>query len=176
MSTSIIITTATEKDAMALTELGVKTFLDTFAAENKKEDMDKYIAGQMSLEKITEELKDTANTFFLAYTNGQLTGYAKVRGTKVPDALKDNKPLELERIYVLHEHHGTKTGAALLQHCIDHALRDHYDVIWLGVWEHNYKAVNFYERWGFEFFGSHVFRLGDDDQTDVLMKKHFQRT
>jgi ribosomal protein S18 acetylase RimI-like enzyme len=45
------------------------------------------------------------------------------------------------------------------------------DNIWLGVWEHNHQAIKFYTTWGFEKFGDHLFLLGDDPQTDWLMKK-----
>jgi GNAT superfamily N-acetyltransferase len=171
LSSNLTIKTATIADAPALTALGIRTFRDTFDPHNRKEDMDKYVAEQMNQTQITNELHDTRNIFFLVYDNGALTAYAKIRDTIIPDELKDSTPLEIERIYVLAEKHGTKTGAALMQHCIDYALSNHYDVIWLGVWEHNTKAVSFYNRWGFELFGSHPFILGDDHQTDVLMKK-----
>lgn len=172
MANKITIAIAEAPDAAELRALSAKTFLDTFASDNKKEDMDKYIAENMSLEQITSELIDRANIFFLAYSNNRLSGYAKVRTAKTPDALKIYSPLELERIYVLKEYIGTGIGAALLQHCINTAVRSGHDVLWLGVWERNHKAVNFYKRWGFERFGSHIFRLGDDHQTDILMKKH----
>jgi ribosomal protein S18 acetylase RimI-like enzyme len=165
------ITIATVADAQDLTDLSIRTFVDAFSKDNKKEDMDKYIADEMSVEKLAAELADSNNTFFLAHNKKALTGYAKVRSIKKPEALKNNNPLEIERIYVLQQHHGTKTGAALMQRCIDYALQHKHDVIWLGVWEHNTPAVNFYKKWGFDFFGSHNFRLGDDIQTDVLMRK-----
>jgi ribosomal protein S18 acetylase RimI-like enzyme len=168
----IIITLATIKDAVPLTELGIRTFTDTFSKDNKKEDMDKYVSTEMNLDKITSELRDARNVFFLAYNNSVLSGYAKVRTIEIPIELTDHKPLEIERIYVRKEYQGSKVGAALMQQCIDHALSNNCDVIWLGVWELNHKAVNFYKRWGFEQFGSHPFVLGDDHQTDILMKKY----
>ena len=170
-SDNLVITIATPKDAALLTALSIDTFCETFAPYNKKEDMDKYISEEMNLTRITEELNDDNNIFFLASDNGIPIGYAKVRGTKIPEALKNNSPLEIERIYVLQKNQDMKTGSALMQHCIDYALSKQYNVIWLGVWEHNLKAIDFYKRWGFALFGSHLFRLGDDDQTDVLMKK-----
>jgi len=171
MTNDIRIITAKASDAQALTTLSVKTFRDTFGADNKKEDMDKYIAEDMSEARITQQLIDPQNVFFLAYREEALIGYAKVRSTKIPEALKYNRPIELERIYVVQDHLGTKAGAALLQHCISYAKENNKDVLWLGVWEHNHRAVSFYKRWGFDLFGSHHFRLGDDLQTDVLMKK-----
>ncbi len=174
MTTDIRIVTASVADAPALTALSIKTFWDTFAADNKTEDMEKYIAEDMSEERITQELRDKHNVFFLGYRGDMLIAYAKVRSTKIPEALKNNRPIELERIYVLQEHLGTKAGAALLQHCINYAVANNNDVLWLGVWEHNHRAINFYKRWGFDFFSSHTFKLGDDIQTDVLMKKELR--
>ncbi|MCW3120712.1 MAG: family N-acetyltransferase [Flavipsychrobacter sp.] len=172
METSpVIITTADIKDAELLTSLSVATFCETFMADNKKEDMDKYIAEEMSLEALTNELKDKENIFFLAAYNGTTVGYAKMRAIKKPEGLNSNNPIELERIYVLKEYLDKRIGSALMTHCIAYAHNGKHDTLWLGVWEHNYRAVNFYKRWGFELFGSHIFRLGDDDQTDVLMKK-----
>jgi ribosomal protein S18 acetylase RimI-like enzyme len=167
----LIITRAGVEEATAITSLSVTTFTETFAAQNDADDMARYLEEEMSLEQLTKELSDTQNYFFLATYDGTPAGYAKARATKIPTALAGRKPLEIERIYVLQAHHGKKVGAGLMQHCMEHARTNGYDVIWLGVWEHNYKAVNFYKRWGFELFGSHIFRLGTDDQTDVLMKK-----
>ena len=167
---SISITTADINDAGLLTELGITIFRATFGPDNNREDMDKYIADEMNIAKISGELVDPSNTFFMAWLNGAAIGYAKIRNTKRPPELTARNPLEIERLYVLHEYHGMKVGAALMSLCIDTAKKRNCDAVWLGVWEHNHKAVNFYKKWGFELFGSHIFRLGTDDQTDVLMK------
>jgi ribosomal protein S18 acetylase RimI-like enzyme len=42
--------------------------------------------------------------------------------------------------------------------------------IWLGVWEKNHNAIGFYTKNGFITFDKHLFLLGDDQQTDLLMK------
>jgi ribosomal protein S18 acetylase RimI-like enzyme len=94
-----------------------------------------------------------------------------MRTTYTPEELKDRRPIEIERIYVLQQYHDKKAGAALMAHCMEYATNNGYNTIWLGVWEHNHRAISFYKRWGFELFGSHPFILGDDHQTDVLMKK-----
>ena len=171
MSQKITIRNAVLSDAANLTELGVTTFVAAFGAGNTKEDMDKYLADAMSLEKIQSELADPSNIFYLAFLDDKLVGYCKVRATETPPELAGTEPIEIERIYVLQEYHGSKIGAALMDQCIAHARKHNHRAIWLGVWEHNTKAVNFYKRWGFEFFGSHGFLLGYDQQTDMLMKK-----
>ncbi|HXS38103.1 MAG TPA: GNAT family N-acetyltransferase [Flavipsychrobacter sp.] len=168
---SVSIRLANINDVETLHNLSITTFRDTFAHANKKEYMDQYIAEAMSIEQLTKELNDEGNKFFLAYIHDNLVGYTKMRTIETPQELKDRNPIEIERIYVLKEYHNKKVGAALMDHCINYAINNNYDIIWLGVWEHNYKAVDFYKRWGFTLFGSHIFMLGPDAQTDVLMKK-----
>jgi len=168
---TVLITKADPTDAALLTRLSVTTFIDTFGKDNAQADMDKYVAEEMNVAKITKELHDKNSLFFLAWYNGILTGYAKIRTSKIPAGLEKNKPLELERIYVLKEYHGKKIGAALMNLCLTHAIAHGHDIMWLGVWDANYRAINFYKQWGFELFGAHEFKLGDDVQTDVLMQK-----
>jgi ribosomal protein S18 acetylase RimI-like enzyme len=107
----------------------------------------------------------------LVELGNEIIGYAKMRVNLVENP--DMKSLEIERIYISKDYHGQKYGAMLMQKCIDVAIENNYESIWLGVWEHNPKAINFYQKWGFEIFGEHIFQLGDDAQTDFLMKKTF---
>ena len=158
-------------DAEIITQLSKVTFLETFEKDNAKADMDKYLAEEMNLERLTEELRDPGNRFLLAWYEDTPVGYAKLRSTKIPAELAGTNPMEIERIYVLRDYHGKKAGATLMAHSIAHATEQGHDMVWLGVWEHNHKALNFYKQWGFELFGDHHFLLGDDLQTDVLMKK-----
>ena len=167
----IKITRADQSHAAQLAALAIATFRDTFGPVNKQEDMDKYVAEEMNINKLTEELNDPDNLFFLAWSNNEMIGYVKLRIHKEPEELRNNKPIEIERIYVLQEQQGKKIGAALMSRSIANAKDNHHDVIWLGVWEHNHSAISFYKKWGFELFGSHPFVLGNDAQTDVLMKK-----
>src|SRR5579872_2537794 len=119
---TLLITRADPADVATLTGLSVTTFVDTFGKDNTQADMDKYIADEMNVAKITEELHDKNSLFFLAWHNGIPAGYSKIRTGKVPQGLEKNKPLELERIYVLKEYHGKKIGAALMGLCVTHAI------------------------------------------------------
>jgi len=172
MNTEIpIINRADSADAKTLTDLSIITFRDTFGPVNSTEDMDAYIRDEMNESKIQSELSDEANLFFVARMNDVAAGYVKMRSVPKPPELIGNNPMEIERLYVLHRFHGQKIGAALMKHCIYLAATSGHDVLWLGVWEHNNKAINFYTQWGFELFGSHPFVLGSDVQRDVLMKR-----
>lgn len=171
MSMEITIRVAGIFDAVLLRDISENTFVETFADQNSKEDMDAYIAENLNLEQITAELTDTNNTFFTAWHGDRLAGYAKVRVGATPVELLGSKTLETERLYVLQEYHGKKVGAQLMAECLTFATEAGYETLWLGVWEHNQKAIAFYRKWGFETFGAHIFKLGTDDQTDILMSR-----
>jgi len=79
--------------------------------------------------------------------------------------------MELARIYVITKMIGAGDGKALMNACIDVARQNNKDVLWLGVWEHNPRAIRFYTGFGFEKFDEHDFILGNDVQRDWLMKK-----
>jgi ribosomal protein S18 acetylase RimI-like enzyme len=170
MAGETVISRATLTDVKMLHQLSVRTFADAFGSQNRKEDMDQYLGTAMGIEQLTRELGDTENYFFLAWHKGRLAGYTKIRANGEPDIIAE-KPLEIERIYVLEEFQGKGIGASLMQHCLNHAAAGAYDVVWLGVWELNYKAVNFYKQWQFAICGSHPFLLGADKQTDMLMRR-----
>lgn len=157
-----------------LAELGRQTFQDTFAADNRPEDMAAYLAENFSPEKQLVELQDTKNTFLLAHMQQELVGYAKLSFDSTL-GLEEGKPatgrLEIERLYVLEDWLGTGLGAALMRRAIEEARKNSCRTIVLGVWEHNRRAVEFYKRFGFKEIGRHKFQLGEDIQNDLVLRK-----
>jgi ribosomal protein S18 acetylase RimI-like enzyme len=167
----IIIKEATASDAAIIADLSRRTFYDSFAAYNTVEDMDKFMNEQFSREKLMEEVGASGNIFLLAYINGEVVGYVRLK--ELPDTtIPANVPaIEIARIYAVETSIGKGVGSALMQQCIDIARQKNKQIIWLGVWEKNQRAIDFYKKWGFERFGEHEFVLGTDVQTDWLMKK-----
>ena len=163
---------ATEKDAELIADLSRETFFQTFAAENSKEDMDKFMNEQFTREALIKEVTTPGNIFLLAMEDDVPAGYARLRENNNPPELKVGHAIELARLYAASHSIGKGTGAALMQKCIEVAREKKFGVIWLGVWEHNERAIRFYTKWGFEKFGTHPFVLGNDRQTDWLMKKN----
>ncbi|MBO9202260.1 MULTISPECIES: GNAT family N-acetyltransferase [Niastella] len=168
---TIRIEVATKKDAALIADLSRQTFYDAFAADNTKEDMDKFMNEQFTREQLMEEVGREGNVFLLAYEGEEAIGYARMRETPKPVLLEGGPAIEIARIYAMQKSIGKGVGSALMQHCIAVAKQKSAGVIWLGVWEKNYKAIAFYTKWGFEKFSEHVFMLGNDPQTDWLMKK-----
>lgn len=162
---------ATIEDITLLCEIGIKTFVETYGNQNTPEDLKKYLEEKFNKKQISDDILTPKTIFLLLELENEIIGYAKMRVNLVENP--DMKSLEIERIYINRDYHGQKYGAMLMQKCIDVAIENNYESIWLGVWEHNPKAINFYQKWGFEIFGEHIFQLGDDAQTDFLMKKTF---
>jgi diamine N-acetyltransferase len=169
MSKTPYIRIATPSDVSKLCEIGTKTFVDTYGADNTPENLKEYIETRFNEKQISDELNTPNTVFLLVELDQDVIGYARMRVNLEENP--DEKSLEIERIYIDKAYHGQKCGALLMQACIDNAIQRGYTSIWLGVWEHNPKAIAFYQKWGFEVFGTHIFQLGDDAQTDYLMKK-----
>lgn len=166
-----VIRRASAEDAALLARLGEQTFVETFAEINTPEDMAAYLAASFTPEQLAIELSDSAATFLIAEAEGIAAGYAKLYAGKPEECIEGPKPVELVRLYVLREFLGRAVGAALMSVCMDEARRAGHETIWLGVWEHNERAKAFYRKWGFREVGSHVFQLGSDAQTDLLMER-----
>ncbi|WPC12015.1 GNAT family N-acetyltransferase [Riemerella anatipestifer] len=151
-------------------EVSKTTFYETFAADNTPENMQKYLDESFSVKCLREELLDEFSEFYFARVNGELAGYLKLNFGASQTELKDSKAIEIERIYVLKAFQGKRVGQALYEYALQVARDRGVDYIWLGVWEQNHKAIRFYEKNGFVAFDKHLFVLGDDLQTDIMMK------
>jgi ribosomal protein S18 acetylase RimI-like enzyme len=157
-------------DIDALQQLSRQTFFESFSALNTEENMTTYLREGFSAEKLTAELHNAASQFYFAELDGLAIGYLKINEGAAQTELKDDKGLEIERIYVSAAFQGKKIGQLLYDYAVDIALQGKYDYIWLGVWEENQKAIKFYKKNGFVEFDKHLFILGDDEQTDIMMK------
>lgn len=167
---TIEISKITKDEILQLQEIGRQTFYETFAESNTDDNMKTYLENGFSIDKITAELNDANAAFYFAKIDQRVIGYLKLNFGKSQTELKDDKGLEIERIYVLKEFHGQKVGQILYDKAIEIAKQKNVDYVWLGVWEENPRAINFYKKNGFVAFDKHIFKLGDDEQTDIMMK------
>lgn len=161
----------TLEDAELLAELGARTFSETFAGNNTPQDMAAYLASAFSPERQATELADPRCCYQIAEVEGRAVGYALLRSGSVPAGVDGDRPMELVRLYVSQESIGRGVGAALMWACIDEAQLRGHRTLWLGVWEHNLRAQEFYRKWNFREVGTHLFQLGEDAQTDLLMQR-----
>ncbi|MBX2906460.1 MAG: GNAT family N-acetyltransferase [Taibaiella sp.] len=170
-SLNLLIVPAKASDVQSLRQISIATFREAFAEQNAAEHMNEYIATALSESKLASELNTGQSQFMLAYMGQDLIGYLKVNFGDAQTEHVDGDTMEIERIYVYASVYGTGVGQALLNRAIEMAKAAGVTTIWLGVWEHNLKAVRFYQRNGFEKFGEHIFHLGSDAQVDILMRR-----
>ncbi len=168
------ITQVKENDIEQLQLIGKQTFQETFSDKNSEEDMQKYLNEAFSFTKLTNEIQDNNTLFYFAKHNNKVIGYLKLNHGKSQTELKDDKAIEIERIYVLKDFYGKQVGQLLFNKAMEISLQKKANYIWLGVWEENPRAINFYKKNGFEAFDKHVFKLGNDEQTDIMMKLKLQ--
>ncbi len=164
------ITRITTNEIDQLQKIGRQTFYETFSTGNTQENMQKYLDERFSIEKLTAELNEKNAIFYFAQLENKIVGYLKINFGDSQTELKDDKSLEIERIYVLKEFQGKKIGQILYDKAIEIAKQKDADYIWLGVWEENPRAIKFYKKNGFIEFDKHIFKLGNDEQTDIMMK------
>jgi ribosomal protein S18 acetylase RimI-like enzyme len=153
-----------------------QTFYETFSADNTEENMRKYLDESFSIARLTTELSSKETEFYFATLDNNVIGYLKINFGQSQTELLDDKAVEIERIYVLNEFHGKGVGKLLYEKAIHIARQKNADYVWLGVWEENHRAIRFYKKFGFAEFDKHIFRLGDDDQTDIMMKLNLTPT
>ncbi len=158
-------------EADTLLQFSKQTFYEFFAQQNDPVHFEVYVAVAFTPEKMHKELTNPDSGFYFAMDAKEIAGYVKINVNQAQNEFQDDNSLEVERIYVSGRHHGKGIGKQLLQFAINKAIELNKDFVWLGVWEHNPKAIGFYKSQGFDFCGSHDFMLGDDRQTDLLMRK-----
>lgn len=168
---AISIRMATPADAEFIADLSRSTFYESFAAQNTTENMDKFMNERFTREALIREVGMKNNIFLLAYDEKNCAGYAHLREKSLPPGIESHNAIEIARIYAVSNYIGRGVGKALMKRCIAIAEEKEKEMIWLGVWEHNARAIEFYIRQGFAKFGEHIFMLGNDAQTDWLMMR-----
>ena len=160
----------TTADAKMLSELGAKTFYDTFAKDNTPENMAAHLKNSFSPEIQFTELANPNHIFLIFEEGDKPIGYAQLILNSKEEFITGKKSLEVRRIYATQEYIGKGVGKALMQAAIREAEQRRCDSVWLGVWEKNPRAIDFYKKWGFKEVGTHIFTVGDDPQRDYIME------
>jgi len=166
-----IIRQCTKDDAAVLQEISRQTYRDTFSTASTAADMEEYLQKAYDLMKLEKELLNKNTYFYFIVTDRKVVGYLKLNIGAAQTDIKDDFSLEIERIYVRKELHGQKFGVVLMNKAIEIAKAYEKQYIWLGVWENNHRAFNFYQQNGFYKIGEHAFIMGKNSQIDWLLRK-----
>jgi ribosomal protein S18 acetylase RimI-like enzyme len=162
---------AAPSDALRLSRLGARTFRDAFAAENRPENLDAYLAKAYGVQQQSAELGDPSIATLIAEADQEMVGFAQLRGGSAPGCVTGPRPMELWRFYVAREWHGQGVASALMAAVVAEALGRGARTLWLGVWERNARAQAFYRKSGYVVVGRQSFMLGSERQTDLVMTR-----
>ncbi len=169
-----------------LQNLAIKTYQETFSDSNSEALLQQYYKESLNQEKLSKQLQNTNSEFYFLYvalttsegqsesnnTDAKLAGFLKLNVDDAQTDIHDPNALEVEKIYILKDFLSQGLGKELISFAIERANKKDKKYLWLGVWEHNFPALNFYYKMGFEQFGEHDFNMGGDIQTDLLLKRH----
>jgi diamine N-acetyltransferase len=161
------------EDVSALSAIARQTFYDTFKGTCADTDMQSFLDQFYNEEQLSKELNDKETYCFFAEANAVPVAYLHFKEdySNFPE-IKKWKALELKRIYVSKEFHGKGIAQKLMNFILDFAIEKKYEVVWLGVWEHNVRAQRFYKKYGFINSGfTHDFPIGSTPQTDIWLWK-----
>lgn len=166
----ISITRASEENLKDLQIISINSFYQAFRNDNAEEDMSNYLENNFNLEKLRDQLQNPLSSFYLVKENQETIGYFKLNFGHAQTDSHDPNALEIERIYLLEQYTGKGVAQEMMVKIIEIAKSSAVKIIWLGVWENNHRAIRFYEKYGFEKFNEHIFMLGQDAQTDWMMR------
>ena len=158
-------------DIPALREIAIRTQLDTFGAFNSEANMRAYLDQAYSLENLYRELDEAGSRNYLAIQDRKIAGFMRLRRNDEVEQLLGSNTIEMQRLYVDTNRKGEGIGSVMMREALAVADNESVDWIWLGVWERNIAAQKFYLKWKFEQFSEHVFQMGDDPQTDWLLRR-----
>jgi diamine N-acetyltransferase len=162
------------EDIPQLRELAIRIYRDTFSNQNTPENMEAFLRKDYSVENFEREFDEPGSQYFFACDEKNPVGYLRLRYNKEAEEHLGKNTIEIHRLYVDVNHQGKRVGHKLMEFAIEQAEKSDVDWIWLGVWEHNPKAQRFYERWGFTRFADHIFQMGNEAQTDWLLKRRIK--
>jgi ribosomal protein S18 acetylase RimI-like enzyme len=160
----------TIEDVNELQRFGKQVFYDSFIGQNTEENMQHYLSKAFTIPQLLREVENPFSQFYFAILDNQTIGYLKINFGKAQTELQDNQALEIERIYVAKEYQGKRVGESLFKKAMEIAKNANLDYVWLGVWEKNQKAIDFYQKQGFKIFDKHTFMMGEEEQIDWMMK------
>ncbi len=162
---------ATPADAPGLAHLAERTFRNAFGAANSAANMDDHCAENFGPEKQLAEIEDPRWSTLVVDADAALIAYGQLRWPAPPACIEGARPAEIYRLYVDLPWHGQGVAPTLMEALLDRARQGDADAVWLGVWEHNPRAISFYRKAGFREVGAQRFMLGSDPQRDIVMSR-----
>jgi ribosomal protein S18 acetylase RimI-like enzyme len=162
--------------AATLSAFAERLFRETYSADYAASDIDDYVARSFSVERQAAELAERGGrVFVIEDPQDGMLGFAHLRESPPPPALAGSHAVEIARFYVDRRWHGLGIARVLMAACVAEARSRSAEALWLLVYQHNGRAVAFYEKSGFTRAGTQPFRLGSRVDQDWVMVRRLSR-
>jgi len=159
------------EDWKQLQQISIETFTNTYQDKNDPIHFIKHIEYAFNEIQLKKELANpNCDFYFLLKKENELLGYLKFNEFTAQSEPMPDDHFEIERIYLKKPFQAKGLGNKMIEFAKEKAIQKKKKTIWLGVWEENPKAIGFYQKMGFEKTGTHIFKVGDDEQIDFVMK------
>jgi len=160
----------TVEDWKQLQQISIATFTHTYQHKNDPKHFNKHLDYAFNENQLKKELVNpNCDFYFLLKKENELLGYLKFNEFNAQSESMPDDHFEIERIYLNKQFQGKGLGKMMIEFAKEKAIQKKKKKIWLGVWEENPKAIGFYQKMGFEKTGTHIFKVGDDEQLDFVM-------
>ena len=136
--------------------------------------MDAHCAKSYGVALQLREIADPRMRTLVCEDRGTLIGYGQLRWDASQACVPAKHPAQIQRLYVDDGWHGTGVAHSLMTALLAAASAGGADQVWLGVWEHNPRALAFYRKFGFAAVGEHAFQFGNETQSDLVLSRPTQ--
>jgi ribosomal protein S18 acetylase RimI-like enzyme len=153
---------AQHQDHTILATIGKQTIIESHGSSASEEVMNTYVTNSFNLDKCKEELSNPNYIYHFIYHNEQPAGYSKIIYNTPHPAVIDQQVTKLERLYLLQEFYSLKLGHQLFQFNVALSKEQGQQGMWLYVWKENHRAINFYNKAGFQIVGDGFFKLTEN--------------
>lgn len=158
---SVRVAAADAVDVAELAAVAARTFPLACPPSVTRANIASFVDANLSVARFGEYLTDPQRLILTARLDDRIVGYAML--------VRDDRGVELSKLYVLPENHGAGVSTALMDAALSAAAEWGAVRVWLGVNQKNQRAQRFYEKCGFAITGTRTFQLGDDIENDYVM-------
>lgn len=168
-----VVRPAVAADAPSLAAVAAATFPLACPPHTTDEAKADFIATHLSEANFDDYLADPERDVLVAEVDGRAVGYTMLvagepRDPDVSAAITVRPTIELSKVYVLPEAHGTGVAAELMSASLAVARGRDAAGVWLGVNQENARANRFYEKSGFALVGTKRFLVGGRYEDDYV--------
>ena len=171
---AVRIATADSVDIAELAGVAARTFPLACPPSVTPANIAAFVDANLSAVRFAEYLSDPQRLILTASQDGRIVGYAMlIRGVgddpDVQRVVRARPAVELSKMYVLPDNHGSGVSTALMDAALAAAADWGGGCVWLGVNQKNIRAQRFYKKCGFTVNGTRTFQLGGRTESDYVM-------